>query len=184
MNKTVFDFRLSLPSRSFGARLMPGAFHQLTGLPASAAMNTFLPVEAVCKSFDRKVFLSLPYEQAKEYFKAFLCAETKGKTPDLFTRLFHILADDIPVTTLQLAQTLHFSPRQCQRLFMEHYGLTPKMALCIVRFQKCLQLLTAPPIASADIIDTTNYYDQPHFINDFKRNMGITPMELLRVLKA
>ena len=183
MNKTVFDFRLNLPVRFFGARMMPGAFHQLTGLPASAAMNTFLPIDAVYRDFDRKMLFSLPYPQAKDYFKAFLAAKTNGVAPGLFTRLFHTLSENIPSTTVQLAQMLHFSPRQCQRLLMKHYGLTPKMALCIMRFQNCLRLLTAPHATLSAIANAPNYYDQPHIINDFKRNMGITPRELLRSLE-
>lgn len=41
MSKTEFHFRIDLPACFFGAHLVPGAFHQLTGLPASAAMDTF-----------------------------------------------------------------------------------------------------------------------------------------------
>ncbi|MGO2891387.1 MAG: helix-turn-helix domain-containing protein, partial [Enterococcus devriesei] len=61
----------------------------------------------------------------------------------------------------------------------QNYGLTPKMVLSILRFQKCLQILTAQQAKPADILAVTDYYDQPHFNRDFKRYLGITPLELL-----
>lgn len=184
MSRTEFHFKMELPARSFGARLMPGAFHQLTGLPAAAAMNTLLPVESVFKDFDQTHFFSLPFEQAQVYFKEFLAGKIHGKAPDRFTSLFDALSASAPATTRELCEMLHFSPRQCQRLFAKHYGLTPKMALSILRFQKCLEILTSPKATPADILNATGYYDQPHFINDFKRNIGITPLELIRIYRA
>ena len=184
MSRTIFDFKHKLPARSFGVRMTPGAFHQLTGLPATAAMNTFLPIEDVFPEFARKDFFALQYEPAKEYFKNFLTEKTKEKKPNAFTGLFHLLSKNMPDTTAELYQSLHFSPRQCQRLFMKHYGLTPKMVLSIVRFQRCLEILTSHQATPADIWGAANYYDQPHFINDFKQNIGITPLELIRIYQT
>lgn len=181
MTKTEFHFKYDLPNRSFGARMMPGAFNQLTGLPAVAAIDTFLPIKSVCKGFDQALFFSLPFEQAKEYFKLFLIQITENDTPDKFASLFNELSSDTPTTVSELCQRLHFSTRQCQRLFSKHYGISPKMALSIVRFQKCMEILTSPKAKPADILNVTSYYDQPHFIKDFKSNIGITPLELIRI---
>ena len=184
MSKTEFNFELKLPNRSFGVRMMPGAFHQLTGLPAAAAMDTFLPIEAAFNDFDSTLLFSLPFERAKEYFKNFFTDQTKGKSPDQFTTLFHTLSKEIPSTVSALCHLLHFSPRQCQRLFQLHYGITPKMALSIIRFHKCMEILTSPKAKPSDILNVTDYYDQPHFIKDFKRNIGITPLELIRTYQT
>ncbi len=53
------------------------------------------------------------------------------------------------------------------------------MVLSILRFQRCLQILTSNQAKPADILTVTNYYDQPHFNKDFKRHLGITPLELM-----
>lgn len=184
MSKTEFHFRIDLPACFFGARLVPGAFHQLTGLPASAAMDTFLPIESVFADFDKARFFSLPFEQAQIYFKEFLRQKTQAATPDMFTGLFNTLSETVFYTAKELYEMLHFSPRQCQRLFAKHYGITPKMALSIIRFQKCLEILTSHKACPADIMNVAGYYDQPHFINDFKRNLGITPLELIRIYRT
>lgn len=184
MSRTVFDFELELPSRSFGVRMMPGAFHQLTGLPAAAAMDNFLPIETVFTDFDSGYFFSLPFAQAKAYFRKALMSCTKGNTPDQFTLLFHQLSEKTPATVAELCKELHLSPRQCQRLFKLHYGITPKMALSIVRFHKCMEILTSPKAKPSDILNVAGYYDQPHFIRDFKSNIGITPLELIRTYQS
>lgn len=180
MSRTDFHFTVELPKRYIGVRLMPGAFSQLTGFPASAAMDTFLPIEDVFVDFSKSDFFDVSFEHASEYLRQFLADKTESKTPDRFASLFHLLSDNAPANTTELYQLLHFSPRQCQRLFLKHYGITPKMALSIARFQKCLEILTSPKASTVDILNATTYYDQPHFINDFKRNIGLTPMELIR----
>lgn len=180
MSKTEFDYTVRLPARYLGARLMPGAFHQLTGLPASSAMDRFLPFEHVYASFDQQTFFSLPFDQAKTYLARYLAGVTSNIRPDTMTTLFHELTENPVSSAAELYRQLNFSPRQCQRLFEKHYGITPKLALSILRFQKCLKQLTSAEAASGKILPIDGYYDQAHFIKDFKRNLGITPRELIR----
>jgi len=183
ISKTDFHYRVDSTSRYMGARLKPGAFHQLTGLPASAAMGAFLPLDTVDEVFVPSAFFSLSFGQAKERFKEYLSTLVSGRAPDNFTLLFDSLSQSPPVTAGELCNQLHFSPRQCQRLFARHFGLTPQMVLCLIRFQKCLEILTSGRAAPSDILNTAAYYDQSHFIKDFKRNIGLTPLELVRRYK-
>jgi AraC-like DNA-binding protein len=180
MSKTEFHYKIDSAARCMGARLKPGAFHQLTGLPAGAAMDAFLPLDVADKAFDAADFFALSFERAKARFREYLRALIGDKTPDDFTLLFDALSGSPPLTTGALYDRLHFSPRQCQRLFAKHFGLTPQMALCLIRFQKCLEILTDGKAAPGDILNMAAYYDQSHFIKDFKRNIGLTPLELIR----
>ena len=180
MSKTNFNFEISLPVYFFGARLTPGAFYQLTSLPASCAMDTFLPIEYAFPSFDKDRLFSLPFEQSKTYFENFLAEKIANLSQNTFTSLFDRLTKNIPSNTKELHEILSLSPRQCQRLFKKYYGITPKMALNIIRFQKCLEILTLTSIPLHD----TGYYDQSHFINDFKKNLGITPSQLIHTYQV
>jgi AraC-like DNA-binding protein len=180
MSKTEFHYKIDSTTRCMGARLKPGAFHQLTGLSAGAAMDAFLPLGTVDKAFDTDAFFALSFERAKVRFREYLGMLVGGRCPDSFTLLFDALSQSPPVATKDLYNQLHFSPRQCQRLFAKRFGLTPQMALCLIRFQKCLEVLTGGKAAPGDILNTATYYDQSHFIRDFKRNVGLTPFELIR----
>jgi len=180
MSKTVFHFTLPSSARFFGTRMKPGTFHQLTGLPAASAMDSFLPLEQIDANFDADAFFALPFEKARTAFKDYVEQFIAGKAPDAYVSLFDQLSASPPADAGELYTRLHLSPRQCQRLFAKHFGLTPQMALSILRFQHCLALLTSGEAASNDVLRSVNYYDQSHFIKDFKRNIGLTPLEYLQ----
>jgi AraC-like DNA-binding protein len=179
MSKTNFEFKIDAQSCYIGARLKPGAFHAITNIPASEAMDTFLPLNTVDKNFDTNSFFALTFSEAKEAFKNYIGNLIQDKKPSEFITLFNELNKNIPNTVAEIYQKMYYSPRQCQRLFVKNYGLSPQMILCILRFQECLQILTSGK-ATKEVMDIHNYYDQAHFINDFKRNIGLTPLELVR----
>ena len=183
MRKTNFNFALHLPGRFRGVRLKPGAFEQLTGLPATAAMDRLLPLQTVDANFDTEYVFSLPFAQTKTYLTEYITQLTKEKTPNRFVTLFDELNNNPPSTTAELYDMLHFSPRQCQRLFQKHYGMTPQMALSILRFQYCLHVLSSNKVKPKDMLEVVAYYDQSHFIHDFKKNIGLTPLEYLQSMK-
>ena len=179
MSKTVFDDEINTPHCHYGARFKPGAFHAITGIPATEAMDRFLPINSVDKHFDVDSFFALPFDEAKKSFKDFIGALILGKDINL-TTLFDTFSDDIPASVSEIYQRMRYSPKQCQRIFYRHFGLSPQMSLCIIRFQKCLQILTSGTTSQTDIMDALNYYDQSHLINDFKKHIALTPLELVR----
>jgi hypothetical protein len=125
MSKTDFNFEIKLPSRSFGIRLKPGAFHQLTGLPAKAAMDIFLSLQQLDKSFDEEQFWSSSFEKGKTLFVDYVQQLVQDEEAGQFVTFFDDYAETVPDTAAKLLSLLHYSPRQCQRLFQKHFGLTP-----------------------------------------------------------
>ena len=180
MSKTDFNFKINLPIYSMGARFKPGAFHAITDIPASEAMNAFLPVNTVDKDFNFDEFFTLTFSEAKVFFKNYIGILIQNKKPDKFITLFDELNNDIPDSVCEIYRKLYYSHRQCQRLFIKHYGLSPQKVLCILRFQNCLKILTSGEASPKSLIDISDYYDQSHLINDFKRHIGLTPFELMR----
>jgi len=79
-----------------------------------------------------------------------------------------------------ISNKVGYSQKHIIKLFKEHVGVTPKEFLKIIRFQKAIQL-----IEQQHCIDWTavaldcGFYDQSHFIADFKRFSGFTPTEYL-----
>jgi len=180
MGKPYFNSPIHLPARIFGARLKPGAFEQLTKIPAKMAMGKFLKLELIDADFDSSVFFSLEYEQAKEYFAAYLQQRIGTHRPNSFVTLFDRLCENPPSHPTALYELFQFNPRQCQRYFIKHFGFSPQMLLSILRFQYCLNILTFGKATPSDVLELAAFYDQSHFIKDFKRNIGITPFEYFR----
>jgi AraC-like DNA-binding protein len=81
---------------------------------------------------------------------------------------------NIAVHTIQ--NRTGYSKRYLDMLFKEHVGVSPKAYAGIVRFQRAYQIWMhgqAQTFSRSHLGDY--YYDQSHFIKDFKRFTGFTP---------
>jgi AraC-like DNA-binding protein len=79
-------------------------------------------------------------------------------------------------TVGDVTTTLGLSPRRFIEVFTREVGLTPKLFARIQRFQNLLWTLNghASP-AWADLALACGYYDQAHFIRDFRSFSGLNP---------
>lgn len=76
----------------------------------------------------------------------------------------------------ELCDRTGVSTRQLDRLFKSHLGFSPKTFARVVRFQRGLtRLMRDPGCTLAQIAAECGYYDQPHFVREFKAFSGTTP---------
>ena len=85
---------------------------------------------------------------------------------------------DITVTTLRT--NLSLSERQLERCFLHATGLTPRQFTRLTRFRQVVHLLHQPALTLTDVAYRAGYYDQAHFIHDFKTLAGLTPRDYRR----
>lgn len=69
--------------------------------------------------------------------------------------------------------------RQLERQFLEVVGISPKQLSKLVRLQTALKLLANQEDSLTNIAYKSNYYDQSHFIKDFKEFTGVKPGDFL-----
>jgi AraC-like DNA-binding protein len=81
-----------------------------------------------------------------------------------------------PITAL--AKTLHISRRHFIRRFKQTIGLAPKQFSNVIRFQKALYYKRMG-WDWPDITIRCGYYDQAHFIKEFKLFSGTSPQNIL-----
>lgn len=75
-----------------------------------------------------------------------------------------------------LAQRLGYSPRSLQRLFHQYVGASPKWTIRRYRLQDAAEMLDqGTPGDWARLAAELGYFDQAHFIKDFKDLIGETP---------
>ncbi len=75
-----------------------------------------------------------------------------------------------------VAKACQVSPRHLQQLFRERVGLRPKQFQRVTRFQRSIGAVTAAGSgALTDAAYGSGYFDQAHFIREFKRFTGLTP---------
>jgi len=80
------------------------------------------------------------------------------------------------VRVAQVAREADVSHRRFIAMFTSEVGLTPKTYLRIARFQRVLKRVwQMPDVDWAEIAARHGYYDQPHFIREFRGFSGFTP---------
>jgi AraC-like DNA-binding protein len=68
------------------------------------------------------------------------------------------------------------SPRRFIEVFKQQVGLTPKLFCRVRRFQRVLRrIYRREEVEWADLALSCGYFDQAHFIHDFKAFSGINP---------
>ncbi|MCD0471465.1 helix-turn-helix transcriptional regulator [Flavobacterium sp. JAS] len=78
---------------------------------------------------------------------------------------------DLPV----LAQQSGLSERYIQKLYLSNIGISPVAFTSVLRFNKSLQLVLNTTQSLTEIAYDCGYYDQAHFIKEFRKFTGITP---------
>ncbi|MBK9098913.1 MAG: helix-turn-helix transcriptional regulator [bacterium] len=83
-------------------------------------------------------------------------------------------------TIKNICDNIGYSQKHFIKIFKEKVGLTPKSFLKVIRFQKAvLEIESRKNINWQDIAFESGYYDQAHFIHDFKNFSGFTPNDYL-----
>lgn len=78
----------------------------------------------------------------------------------------------------KLSQQININRRQLERKFSSVIGLSPKQLSKIIRLQSTLKMLLNKEFTSLTALAYEgNYYDQAHFIKDFKEFTGLTPKD-------
>jgi AraC-like DNA-binding protein len=71
--------------------------------------------------------------------------------------------------------------RRLERMFHQYIGVGPKLFQRIRRFQRALgKVVAGPNTVLSAIAHENEYFDQTHFINDFKTFAGVTPSQFLK----
>jgi AraC-like DNA-binding protein len=80
----------------------------------------------------------------------------------------------------RLEEHIGYSQKHFIDLFRRQVGVTPKQYLKIMRFQKAiLEVETGHSINWSRLAQESGFYDQAHFIHDFKEFSGFTPNEYM-----
>jgi AraC-like DNA-binding protein len=88
-----------------------------------------------------------------------------------------IVGDATLRTVEQTAMEFHTHPRTLQRLFREYVGVSPKWMIRRCRIQEAAALVEARSVVNwAGFAASLGYFDQAHFVNDFRAIVGHSPV--------
>lgn len=185
-----FSRTLEGQGRVFGIKLRPAmAGHWLT-LPVSRWTDTSAPLRQVLRSAaesDAEVAAAIGGEadalRCAEIAEAWLRKlpnDVDPYAPRLRDVVEQVRSDPDLVSVEQLARVARLPVRQLQRLFQRYVGVTPKWVVQRYRLHEAAEQLERSDASIASIAARLGYFDQAHFVRDFKRVVGWPPSEHVR----
>ncbi|MEQ9405557.1 MAG: AraC family transcriptional regulator [Cyclobacteriaceae bacterium] len=101
--------------------------------------------------------------------------------PDIITHSVHLIKENPSTHTIkQITEKMGYSQKHFIHLFKKHVGLTPKAFQRIQRFQKIIYELESDQMINWTSLSLDcGYFDQAHFINDFRAFSGMNPKQYL-----
>lgn len=99
------------------------------------------------------------------------------EVPALRTSLAWLQRRQGQASIATLVEELPFGQRRLERLFQHHVGLSPKRYARLLRVARSRELIKqgGATISLTDTAFVAGYFDQAHFIHDFKAVTGLTP---------
>lgn len=93
------------------------------------------------------------------------------KDPGPVQRLVNAAAEDVRID--DLSRQAGLSVRQLRRVFLAETGLSPKHLYRVLRFRRAVQQMARTPRCDfASLALDAGYYDQAHFIHEFREFSG------------
>lgn len=86
-----------------------------------------------------------------------------------------ILSKEGLINIKELTSALNCGERQLERVFKSAIGLSPKFYSRIIRMGKTFELMKVGNSSWSDLVYESGFYDQPHFIKNFKEFTGEDP---------
>ncbi|HEY0244980.1 MAG TPA: helix-turn-helix domain-containing protein [Mucilaginibacter sp.] len=115
--------------------------------------------------------------------EGFLIDQLSDRQPDILVThaLEYIHASKGTIRIAELARKLNTSASPLEKRFRQEVGASPKKFSMIVRAQNVLAAMDNGQQNYAEYL--LSYYDQAHFIKDFKKFVSLTPEEYLKNLR-
>ncbi|MBL7776103.1 MAG: AraC family transcriptional regulator [Saprospiraceae bacterium] len=164
-------------------RFRPGRIGAFLTMPAAEIAGQVVPLDLLWGSAFRTLrqqLLDSPEPAAKfAHIEAFFLKKwqpEKGFQPVVDFALSRLLESDTGAGIAALVEKTGYSHKHFVALFNKHIGVSPKVFSRILKFQQAVRDLQATREPDwAQLSFSCGYYDQAHFIHEFRSFSGYTP---------
>lgn len=176
-------FRTHEPFGIFGVYLFPYTIPMLFGIPSIHLTNQLVDLQSLLGKagcvLEDKMIGATSNEERITIITSFLKNRLKKADPceSAVTSSIHFIMRNKGVVKVEdVAQEACLSERQFERKFKATVGMNPKLFSRIVRFSTAIKELKVNTNTTlTEIAFHCGYYDQSHFIRDFKLFSGVHP---------
>ncbi len=180
----------------FGIRFMPGVLPSNLSVSMKELIGHEIDLADVVKSKDlpKKIEETQDWRACLQLFADDYAASLQSipsqSAQTNHQRLAAYLKDKMLSTTgrvqiQELAALTGYSARYINMVFDHHNGVNPKTFAKIIQFQNAIQLINHHQEDQLTYISMeSGYFDQSHFIREFKKFIAITPAEYRKLVKS
>jgi AraC-like DNA-binding protein len=168
------------PTGSFAIKLKPAALTQLFNLNMDLYLDKIVDLDTFpnheLATLKEKL---LPFKDEGHLKQSldnyFLALSKKATLNPLKETLDLVFSSNGMASVAEMIAVAQVSERQIERLFKKYIGLSPKYYSRIIRFNYIFQLIKSKKNSWTEIVYQSGYYDQSHFIRNFKAFTGEDP---------
>ncbi len=173
---------------TFAIRFYPYGFANFVTIPIKDLANKETPIELLfgantAKELEQKIIQATDNKQRIEIIESFLLEKLNNKTTidNIVKKTVDALLSSNGTESITTILKEDLSKRrQLERNFKKQIGVSPKQLGKVIRLQTALKMLLHKKTDTlTNIAYESEYFDQAHFIKDFKEFTGINPKEFL-----
>lgn len=169
----------------FGIKFKPGGFYPFAQKPVATFTNKNMPMVElfgeVAGAYEESIRAAKSEEEKIRLAENFLagCSPAVDENVLLVNQIVEIISAERVITKVdQVVSRFGINKRTLQRLFSQYVGVSPKWVIQRYRLHEATEQIAAGssvdwPKLAVDL----GYFDQAHFIKDFKTIVGQTPAE-------
>ncbi len=168
----------------FSVRFHHDGFIPFATIPIKEMDDQAVPLEKLFgnhgRALEEKVLQAPTVRQKIEHVEVFLLERLNAETIDGIVQATVDLLLNVSgkISVNELSRQTNINRRQLERKFSSAIGLSPKQLSKTIRLQTTLKHLLNKEYTSLTALALeSEYYDQAHFIKDFKEFTGFTPKE-------
>ncbi len=185
--KKYTEFELGQSFNYFGIRFLPSMFTQVFNISAKSLSNRYEWLEKVDSGMAGFLARNIKYDHTEEAMTT-LTKEiemrwrlSKVDYDHRFYDALKVILEKKGIVEIERDLNTGLSGRQLQRIFNHYIGISPKTFSKVVRFQHILSLKpSTQSLRNNKVFYEFGFYDQAHFIKDFKKLYGVTPTQAFR----
>ncbi|WP_411031923.1 DUF6597 domain-containing transcriptional factor [Spongiimicrobium sp. 3-5] len=173
---------------TFAVSFYPYGFANFVSIPIKNLANKETPIELLfepnaAKELEQNIIQATTTKQRIEIIEHFLLGELNDtRTIDKIVKMtIDVLQATNGSASINTILNEDLSKRrQLERNFIKQIGVSPKQLGKVIRLQTALKMLLSEKAESlTHVAYESDYFDQSHFIKDFKEFTGVNPKDFL-----
>lgn len=172
---------------TFAIRFYPYGFANFVNVPIKSLANTETPLaqlfeEKAAKKLEKDIICAADTKQRIKIIESFFLKKLSEQTTldnIVKTTIDALFATKGSASINKILKEDLSKRRQLERMFVKQVGVSPKQLGKLIRLQTALKAMLNEEENLTQIAYQNDYYDQSHFIKDFKEFTGVSPKEFL-----